>query len=207
MKRTRVKICGITNTDDALYCADVGVDAIGLVFYERSPRNVAITQAQEILRSLPPFMSVAGLFMNPEASFVEHVIHNIMLNVLQFHGQESAAFCEAYGRPYIKAIAMGDEQMDFNQFIGKYSKAQALLLDSHKAGTTGGSGKTFDWLKIPGHVDKPLILAGGLTPDNVKAGIQKVHPYAVDCSSGVESGPGIKNHEKIRQFLANVERA
>ncbi len=204
MNRTRIKICGITQAEDALYCAQVGVDAIGLVFYEPSPRNVTIEQAENIIAVLPSFVTVVGLFMNPEASFVANINQNLPLDVLQFHGQESAAFCDGYDRPYIKAVAMGDDGADFNQLVAEYARAQAFLLDSHKTGKAGGSGEIFDWLKIPGQLDKPLILAGGLTPDNVQSGIHKAHPYAVDCSSGVELKPGIKDHGKIRQFVENV---
>lgn len=204
MRRTRIKICGITNSGDALYCASRGVDAIGLVFYEPSPRNVSLAQAEAILASLPPFLTVVGLFMNPDAGFVEEINGHLPLDVLQFHGQESAAFCEAYDRPYIKAVAMGDGDVDFTTLEAEYSRAQAFLLDSHKTGKAGGSGATFDWLKIPRQCHKPLILAGGLEPGNVQSGILKARPYAVDCSSGVELKPGIKDHGKILQFVENV---
>ena len=205
MTRTRIKICGITRIEDVLACATYGVDAIGLVFYPPSARNLDLSSAQSIVAELPPFISVVGLFMNPEANQVYEVIDNVRIDILQFHGNERVDFCEMFDKPYFKAVPMSSApEIDFRQLVREYSSSMAFLLDSHVKGRAGGTGRVFDWLKIPDNVGKPLILAGGLTPDNVRLGIEKSRPYAVDCSSGVESSPGIKDHRKIREFVENV---
>jgi len=204
MIRPRIKICGITTLADALMCVDSGVDALGLVFYPPSPRNISHQTARKIIAGLPPFVSVVGLFMNADLQHVEDVIKHCRLDRLQFHGSESAQYCEQFDMPYYKALAMGDGQLDFNELSKSYDSASAFLLDSHRKNQAGGSGMTFDWAIVPDNVTKPLILAGGLTPDNVQSGIMKVKPYAVDCSSGVESEPGVKDPVKVRQFVENV---
>jgi len=205
MKSPRIKICGITSADDALMCVENGVDALGLVFYPPSPRHIGIESAQEIISALPPFITVVGLFMNAQTEEVEQVISGCDLDRLQFHGTETASFCQQFDTPYFKAIAMGDGVPDFDELSGEYSKASAFLLDSNRRDRAGGSGEVFDWLNVPDNVTKPLILAGGLTPDNVQSGIRKIHPYAVDCSSGVESKPGIKDPDKVRQFVEMIK--
>lgn len=205
--RTRIKICGITNRVDAVFCSAMGIDAIGLVFHPSSPRNVTAKQAGDIVRSLAPFTSIVGLFMNADQEFVDRVRQQVHLDILQFHGQESADFCEQFDMPYIKAIAMGDSNQDIDALGDEYSNASALLLDSHRADCAGGSGRTFDWAEVPQNTDKAIIVAGGLTPDNVQLAIAETRPYAVDCSSGVESKPGVKSHQKIREFVENVASA
>ena len=202
---TRIKICGITRTEDALSCASNGVDAIGLVFYPPSPRNVSTEQASKIIQCLPPFMTVVGLFMNAAAGDIEQVLSVCRLDRLQFHGSEDGRFCEQFDIPYYKAVAMGEEVPDFERLQQEFVNASAFLLDSHRRNEAGGSGESFDWVTVPEDVGKPLILAGGLAPDNVQSAIRQVRPYAVDCSSGVESSPGIKDHFKIRQFVENVQ--
>lgn len=203
----RVKICGITSLKDALMCVDLGVDALGLVFYPPSPRYVTVAAAREIISGLPPFITVVGLFMNAEVQEVRNVIDHCRVDRLQFHGSETAQFCQQFDYPYFKALAMGDGQLNFRDFSKKYSGASAFLLDSHRYGESGGSGLVFDWGMVPDDVTKRLILAGGLTPDNVQSGIKKICPYAVDCSSGVERRPGIKDPEMVRQFVENVANA
>ncbi|TNF97615.1 MAG: phosphoribosylanthranilate isomerase [Gammaproteobacteria bacterium] len=201
--RIRIKICGITRLRDALTCAELGIDAIGLVFYERSPRHIEPEAADTIVRRLPPFMSTVGLFMNADRARVEAVMKAVRLDNLQFHGDESPEFCEQFNIPYIKAIPMGEDST-FSNLVHGYESASAWLLDSHRRNKAGGSGETFDWLKVPGDAEKPLILAGGLNADNVQSAIAKVRPYAVDCSSGVEVEPGVKDPEKIRDFMEKV---
>ena len=202
--KTRIKICGITTAVDALMCVNAGVDALGLVFYPPSARYISTQVAADIVRELPPFVTIVGLFMNAQVQEVENVLNDCRLDHLQFHGSESAHFCEQFSYPYYKAIAMGDGQPDFAALSDEFQDASAFLLDSHRRDEAGGSGTQFDWLTVPDSLDKPLILAGGLTPDNVQSGIRKVSPYAVDCSSGVEAKPGIKDPVKVRQFVENV---
>jgi len=201
---TKIKICGITSPEDALMCVEQGVDALGLVFYPPSPRNLSVQSAQEIVDVLPPFVTVVGLFMNADEQAVHDVLKHCHLDRLQFHGNEPATFCEQFDQPYFKAIAMGDGQQDFEALTDEYAKASAFLLDSHRRDEAGGTGTVFDWLNVPEDVSKPLILAGGLTPDNVQSGINKLNPYAVDCSSGVEQKPGVKDPQKVRLFVENV---
>ena len=202
---TRIKICGITRTEDALACVSSGVDALGLVFYPPSPRHISAMQANEIIASLPPFITVVALFMNANVDEVEQVLSTCRVDRLQFHGSENGQFCEQFKYPYFKAVAMGDQTRDFERLQQEFVNASAFLLDSHRQDQAGGSGESFDWLTVPENIHKPLILAGGLSPDNVQSVIRQVRPYAVDCSSGVESAPGIKDHLKIKQFVENVQ--
>ena len=185
-------------------CIDHGVDALGLVFYPPSPRFIDTDTARQIIDGLPPFITVVGLFMNADSDDVRKTLEGCRLDRLQFHGSESADYCEQFNMPYFKAISMGDGQQDFAAINEEFSSASAFLLDSHKENQAGGSGARFDWAIIPSEVNKPLILAGGLTPDNVQSAIRTVKPYAVDCSSGVEAQPGIKDPLKVRQFVENV---
>jgi phosphoribosylanthranilate isomerase len=204
--RTRVKICGITRPEDGLAAANLGADAIGLVFYEPSPRNVSVEQARAILRKLPPFVTVVGLFVNPMTEKVWDVLDRVPLDVLQFHGDEKPETCERFDMPYIKALRVraGD---DLSVAIKSYSTAQGILLDTHVEGLAGGSGQTFDWGLVPDDIDKPVILAGGLTPDNVAQAVRQVQPYAVDVSGGVEADKGIKDAAKIEAFVQAVSSA
>ncbi|MEE8482655.1 MAG: phosphoribosylanthranilate isomerase [Acidiferrobacterales bacterium] len=203
--RIRAKICGITRLADAMAAVDNGADAIGFVFHAPSPRNIASDAANAISQSLPPFMSRVGLFVNAEAEFVTQTLAALPLDLLQFHGEESAEFCASFGRPYIKAIAMAGD-VDLYQQAKQYSTAAGLLVDTFSADVKGGSGKTFDWSSLPHDLDKALILAGGLTADNVADAIEQVQPYAVDVSSGVESSKGIKDADKIVAFMKEVKR-
>ena len=201
--RVRVKICGITSVQDALTAVKHGADAIGLVFYAPSSRNVSIAQAQEIARQIPAFVSVVGLFVNAEASFVNKVISQVKINLLQFHGDETPEACSQFSLPFIKAIRVKPDT-NLIQCAIDFSAAKALLLDTYTEGLMGGTGHVFDWDLIPKQMAKPVILAGGLTADNVAQAIQKVQPYAVDVSGGVEMSKGIKDADKIAAFMQQV---
>ena len=203
MTAVRVKICGITRVEDALAAAAAGADAIGLVFYAKSPRAVDIEQAREILAALPPFVTSVGLFVDAERSELERILASVPLDLLQFHGDESVQQCEAFGRPYIKALRVkaGD---DIAAQVARYPSAQGILLDAYVEGVPGGTGEAFDWSLIPQTLSKPLILAGGLRPDNVAEAVSRVRPYAVDVSSGVESSRGVKDATLIYQFCRAV---
>ncbi len=203
--RTRVKICGITRVEDALAAAGAGADAIGLVFYERSPRAIGIEQARAIVIALPPFVSAVGLFVDARPETVRAVLDALPLDLLQFHGDECGADCGSYGRPYLKAISMRVD-MDVAGYARAYPDAAGFLLDAHREGVPGGTGQTFDWAQVPRNFDRPLILAGGLEPGNVAEAIQRVRPYGVDVSSGVELSKGVKDAAKISAFLSEVQR-
>ncbi|HSH55063.1 MAG TPA: phosphoribosylanthranilate isomerase [Methylotenera sp.] len=201
--RTRVKICGITRVEDALKAVELGADAIGLVFYAPSPRNVSIQQAMEIANQVPAFVSVVGLFVDAEAGFVNEVISQVKLDLLQFHGDETPEECAQYRLPFIKAIRV---KIDTNlvQYADKFMAAKALLLDAYTEGVAGGTGNVFDWNLIPKNLVKPVILAGGLNVNNVAQAIEQVQPYAVDISGGVEAAKGIKDAAKIAAFMQQV---
>jgi len=204
--RTRVKICGITRCEDAQLAVDAGADAIGLVFYEKSPRFVNIELAAEISRVIPAFVSRVALFKDAQQQMIESVLEQVEIDLIQFHGSETADYCEQFNRPYIKAIGMKGTEHDADFLItsaGNYQSAKAILLDGHAPGEAGGTGESFDWTSVAA-VDKPIVLAGGLTPANVKQAIDLVHPFAVDVSSGVESSPGIKDKDKVAAFMKQV---
>ena len=205
---TRIKICGITRAEDALAAASSGADAIGLVFYQRSPRHVSIAQAKQLADVLPPFVAVVGLFVNAEAACVREVLASVPLDSLQFHGEETPEYCAQFNRPYLKAIRV-KAGVDLLQCASDFRGAQGLLLDAHVEGIPGGTGTAFDWNLIPGKLPLPVILSGGLDAGNVAAAIKQVRPYAVDVSSGVESGgveagKGIKDAAKIAAFINEV---
>lgn len=206
---TRIKICGITRVEDALAAARSGADAIGLVFYQRSPRHVGIAQARQLAGSLPPFVTVTGLFVDAEAAFVREVLANVPLDLLQFHGEETPEYCAQFDRPCIKAIRV-KAGVDLLQCATDFRGAKGLLLDAHVDGIPGGTGSRFDWALIPKQLPLPVILSGGLDIENVAAAIKQVRPYAVDVSSGVESGgaeagKGIKDAAKIAAFINEVK--
>lgn len=201
--RVRVKICGITRVEDALNAVEHGADAIGLVFYESSPRNVKIPQAIEIANKTPAFVSVVGLFVNAEPDFVREVISQVKLDLLQFHGDETPQECASYGLPFIKAIRVKSDT-NLVQCAKDFSSSKALLLDTFTDGVAGGTGHVFDWNLIPATLDKPVILAGGLNAQNVAQAINQVKPYAVDVSGGVEISKGIKDAAKISAFMQQV---
>ncbi len=201
----RVKICGITRVEDMLDAAMSGADAIGLVFYEKSPRNVSIAQAVRLLTHLPPFVTVVGLFVNATAQRVREVQNSVSLDVLQFHGDESPQFCEQFQSHYLKAIRV-KPGVDLLQCAADFSSAQGLLLDAHVEGIPGGTGAVFDWTLIPPQFPLPLILSGGLHAENVAEGIRLVRPWAVDVSSGVELSKGIKDAAKVSRFMQEVRQ-
>ena len=201
--RTRTKICGITRIQDAMAAAENGVDAIGLVFYPDSPRYVTIKQAAEIRHALPPFVSVVALFVNPSQDEVNAVLESVQIDILQFHGDEDEATCMQYGLPYLKALRVKPDT-NLIQYAQLYLSAKALLLDTYTDNAFGGTGQTFDWRMIPKDLPKPIILAGGLSVENVSEAIHQVRPYAVDVSGGVEQGKGIKDPVKIAKFIAAV---
>ncbi|MCK9201802.1 MAG: phosphoribosylanthranilate isomerase [Gallionella sp.] len=202
---TRVKICGITRAEDARTVAASGADAIGLVFYAKSPRHVSAEQAAQLVAALPPFVTTVGLFVDAEAAFVREVLATVPLDVLQFHGDESPEYCTQFGRPYLKAIRV-KAGVDLLQCAAQFSTARALLLDAYVAGVPGGTGATFDWGLIPRQLPLPVILSGGLDAENVAEAIERVRPYAVDVSSGVEAGKGIKDAAKVAAFVNEVKR-
>ncbi|MCG2634068.1 MAG: phosphoribosylanthranilate isomerase [Gammaproteobacteria bacterium] len=204
--RTRVKICGITTPADAMAAVSAGADALGLVFYDRSPRAVSLQQAAEIRGQLPPFVTTVGLFVDPDPVLVEQVQRLVQLDLLQFHGGESPEFCQQFERPYIKAVR-ATEVVDWSALAQQYARARGLLVDSGTPDLPGGTGQTFDWSLLPSGLDTALILAGGLTPDNVADAVSRYHPYGVDVSSGVEQSPGVKDWSKMRDFVRAAERA
>lgn len=206
MNAIRVKICGITSVADAQIAVKAGADAIGLVFYAPSPRAVSIEQAREIAASVGPFVTVVSLFVNAEESYVREVLANVDLHVLQFHGDEPREFCEQFQRPYMKAIRMRPE-LDVEGAINEYPSASAILLDAYRPGIPGGTGETFDWQRVPVASARPIVLAGGLTPENVAVAIQSTQVYGVDVSGGVESSPGKKDTYKVEQFVCNAKHA
>ncbi len=199
----KIKICGFTNAENAQQAALTGIDAIGLNFYAKSPRHVNIDSAREIVAALPPFVNKVGLFVNANPSLIDEVLCEVALDTLQFHGDESPSDCAQYEMPFIKAIRVSPE-VDLIKTANEYSQAGALLLDTYQSDFYGGSGKSFDWSLAKIEVDLPIILAGGLTPDNVSAAIDIAQPYAVDVSSGVESAKGLKDIDKIRAFISSV---
>ena len=201
--RTRCKICGIKTAEAALAASQAGADALGFVFHEPSPRAVNAAQVAEILRLCPPFISSVGLFVNPAAEFVEAMLRKVRLNVLQFHGNETDDFCRQFGIPYIKALGMGDD-FDIIKSLQEYPGASALLLDTWDPVLHGGTGRSFDWSRFPVTRERPLILAGGLSPDNVGKAIRATRPYAVDVSGGVESRKGVKSIDLINAFVRGV---
>ena len=206
MQRVRVKICGITVIEDAMAAVDAGADAIGLVFYKHSPRYVDIETAAAIAVTVPPFVSKVGLFVNADQSTIKDVLSNVQLDLIQFHGSESPAECEGFDMPYIKAVNV-DSDLDYAESEARYHTAAALLLDTHVKGVPGGTGQSFDWTRIPSRRNKPLILAGGLTAENVGNAVRLVQPYAVDVSSGVETSSHKKSTQRINAFLEAVRLA
>ncbi len=203
MNRTRVKICGITRVEDAKTAVNSGADAIGLVFYPKSPRYVELSSAGEIARTVGPFVTVVGLFVNASVEEVNTAIGTVGLDLLQFHGDEDEAYCSQFQKPYIKAIRMSPG-LDVREVIASYPSARGFLFDAWNENKYGGTGETFEWQRLSAVADIPFILAGGLNPENVKEAISVVKPYAVDVSGGVEALPGIKSSQLIQQFINRV---
>jgi len=206
MSRTRIKICGITRSEDGLCAAKYGADAIGLVFYPPSPRFVSIDQAMAITTVMPAFVNKVGVFVDTEISEIQSILNNVQLDVLQFHGEEPESICNSFNLPYIKAIRM-HANIDLEKTMNTYPTARGFLLDTHNPGLVGGTGEHFDWKRVPQNIDRPIILAGGLNSANVTKAINVVLPYAVDISGGVESEKGIKDADKIREFVDTVFNA
>jgi len=199
----KIKICGFTNADNAREASLLGIDAIGLVFYDKSPRYVDVESALEIVNVLPPFINRVGLFVNADSSFIDEVLCEVPLDTLQFHGDESAIECAQYAMPFIK-VARVNQDTNLKQMADDYHQASGLLLDTFNKDTYGGTGETFNWTLAKVDIDLPIILAGGLNPSTVTDAIKQVNPYAVDVSSGVESEPGMKDIAKIKQFIQQV---
>lgn len=205
MSRTRVKICGLTRPEDVRAAVEAGADAVGLVFYPPSPRNVSFELAAELAALIPPYVTTVGLFVNAEEAHVRAALAAVPIQLLQFHGDETEADCARYGRPWVKAARVRPG-VDLVEFSACHRSASGLLLDAFVEGY-GGGGKVFDWSLIPERLDRPVILSGGLDPDNVGEAIRRVRPWAVDVSSGVESGKGIKSAALIAAFVAGVRNA
>ena len=204
---TAIKICGLTSAENALEVVRLGVDAIGLVFYSESPRNVDLEVARQIVTHLPPFVSSVGLFVNPTRDQVLQTLELIDLTLLQFHGDEKPDFCSGFRKPYIKAVRVTDD-VDLIEYGSMYAGASGLLLDAYSQGARGGTGETFDWDLIPSELEIPIVLAGGLTPNNVAAAIDCVRPWAVDVSCGVEGAlKGLKETILVRDFINEVKNA
>ena len=206
MRRTRVKICGITRPEHAKAAAGAGADAIGLMFYEPSPRYVTRARARSVCAALPPLVSVVGVFVNPEPRDVETVLEGLPVDILQFHGEEPPELCAGAGKPYVKAVRVRTRN-DIVDAAERYPDARALLLDAHHDALWGGTGSRFDWNVVPDDVGRPIVLAGGLTPDNVARAIRLVRPFAVDVSGGVESAPGEKDAQSMERFMKEVANA
>ncbi len=201
--RTRIKICGITRPEDGVFAAECGADAIGLVFYPKSPRHVTPEAAVEIIAALPALTTSVGLFMDADPDWIAAILDRVPLDELQFHGSESADLCTRFNRRYIKAVGMAGG--DAVAVAAAHPDASALLLDGHAPGAAGGSGESFDWdADVP--ISHRVIVAGGLHPDNVGEAVRMMRPWGVDCSSGVESAPGIKDRRKIAAFTEEVYR-
>ena len=199
----KIKICGFTNAQNANQAAMLGIDAIGLVFYDQSLRNVGVETALQIVNALPPFINRVGLFVNADSSFIDEVLCEVPLDTLQFHGDESAAECRQYAMPFIKALRV-NQDTNIIKMADEYHQASSLLLDAFNKDTYGGTGESFDWSLAKVDIDLPIILAGGLNSNTVADAVSQVNPYAVDVSSGVESEPGIKDIDKIRKFIQRV---
>ena len=200
----RVKICGITRLEDALHAINAGADALGLVFYDKSPRHVSVLQAAAICAALPPFITRVGLFVDASADFVKSVLQTVPLDLLQFHGDETPAYCAQFGKPYLKAVRV-QAATNLLKYAADFDAACGLLLDAYVPGVPGGTGESFDWKLIPANFPKPVVLSGGLTPTNVRGAVQQTRPWAVDVSSGVELSKGIKDPHHVAQFIANAK--
>ncbi len=204
--RTRIKICGITRPADGVEAARLGADAVGLVFYPPSPRAVSIGQARAVVDALPPFVTTVALFVDPSEAQVREVCDAVPIDLVQYHGDEPPELCEALGHPFIKVIRMR-EGVDLAAEARRYHKARALLLDTYRPGVPGGTGEAFAWERVPRDLPLPVVLAGGLTPDNVAEAVARVRPFAVDVSGGVEAEKGVKDAARMAAFIRGVNRA
>lgn len=206
MARTRIKICGITRPEDARTAIDCGADALGLVFYPKSPRSVSLEQARDIAAVVPPFVTLVALFVNESPEIISRVVRELPVGLVQFHGDETPAFCTQFQRPWIKALRVRPE-MDVAAECGLYEGASGVLLDAFQEGVAGGTGKTFDWSLAEVSLPRPWVLAGGLNPENVEEAVKRLQPGAVDVSGGVEVSRGLKCPRKIKEFVAAVRAA
>lgn len=202
--RTRIKFCGFTRHEDVAQAVALGVDALGFVMWPKSARGIDPDALAALATPVPAFVTRVGLFVNPDVALVEACLPH--LDLIQFHGDEPADFCAQFDRPWIKALRMRDD-LDLHQAAQQYAAAQALLLDAYRPGVPGGTGETFDWSRIPAALQKPVILAGGLTVENIAAAVAQVAPYAVDVSGGIEAAPGQKDARRMADFVAQVGRA
>lgn len=203
--KPRIKICGLTRIDDVCIAVDAGADAIGLVFYPPSPRHVDLPRAALLASAVPPFVSIVGLFVNADPALVRQTLAAVPINLLQFHGDEDESYCRQFDRPYMKAARV-KPGLDLVQYAAAFPTAQAILLDAFVDGY-GGGGKVFDWSLVPSALGKPIVLSGGLDAGNVGEAVCRIRPAAVDVSSGVEAGKGVKDAEKIRAFVLAVRQA
>lgn len=202
----RIKICGLRDAETAVAAAQLGADAIGLVFYAPSPRAVDASQSQQIVQALPPFVTTVGLFVNADPDYVACVLAQVPLDLLQFHGDESPDYCRQFNRPYLKAVRV-KPGLDLLEYAARYGDARGILVDAFVPDAPGGTGETFDWSLLPAQLPLPLILSGGLHAGNVADAIRQVRPWAVDVSSGVERSKGIKDVAKIAAFIEQVNSA
>ncbi|MCA1924728.1 MAG: phosphoribosylanthranilate isomerase [Thiobacillus sp.] len=200
----RVKICGITRMEDLRMACDAGADALGFVFYDKSPRNVSIETAAMLVRGLPPFVHSVGLFVDAAPASIETVLASVPLDLLQFHGDETPSECARYGRPFVKAVRV-KAGTDLLKCAADFGAARGLLLDAYVPGVPGGTGERFDWSLIPENLPLPVVLSGGLDPDNVAEAVRRVRPWAVDVSSGVEAAKGIKDAAKVARFISQAK--
>ena len=204
--RTRVKFCGLTRPGDVRLAVELGVDALGFVFAAASPRRLGFEQIEGLRQAVPPLVDAVALFMDNPGSEVETAVRALRPSLLQFHGSEDDAFCRSFGLPFVKAVAMGQGAGDAGLARKRYPSASAFLLDGHGPGQPGGGGERFDWTMIP-PLGRPVFLAGGLVPANVGQAIRAARPYAVDVSSGIETTPGVKDGDRMQQFVDEVRRA
>ncbi|MFC3908455.1 phosphoribosylanthranilate isomerase [Legionella dresdenensis] len=197
-QRVRIKMCGMTRRQDIDYAIALGADAIGLIFYPKSRRYVTVEQAKILLREIPPLVNIVAVAVDPEPDDLKRLINELPIDTIQFHGNEKVEFCQRFGRPYIKAVSARNSQL-ITAAMDKFQTASAILVDTPSA-EYGGSGQAFDWQIIPERRTRPLIIAGGLNPQNCIAAV-KLNPYALDVCSGIEQSPGIKDHHKMKQFV------
>ena len=206
--RTRIKLCGMTRPGDLAAAAELGVDAVGLIFAEASPRRLSPAQARTLRAAAPPMLTVVALFRDNAEDAIAAAIDAARPQLLQFHGDEDEAACARWGVPYLRAVPMGSLHAEAaGAFLARYPSAAGFVLDGHRAGGAGGSGRRFDWRQVPDLAGRPWLLAGGLTPDNVADAVLQAGPWGVDASSGVESAPGIKDAQRMHRFVQEVRRA
>lgn len=204
--KTKVKICGITNLKNALEASEIGVDALGFVFFKDSPRYIDPIEAGKIINLLPTFLLRVGLFVNPSENEVLSAISDSRINMIQFHGDENEEFCNQFNLPYIKAVAFRDD-LNLLEYCKLYASSSAILIDTYSKKLRGGTGKTFDWDLLPKELPLPIIIAGGLDSANVSLLIKTLNPYGVDVSGGVEREKGIKDYDMMKNFVLGVNNA